>query len=71
MTINQQCARVTKKANGILKKMVSMKKSKASGPKKVILSLYSAPVRAHLEHYVQFWALQFKKDRDLLQSSEG
>ena len=61
---SQQYALVAKKAGGILE---CIKKSMACRLRKVLLSLYSALVRSHLECYVQLWAPQFKKDRELLE----
>ena len=59
MNMSEQCSPVAKAANGILG---CIRKSTTSRPRELILLLYSAVVRPHMEYCVQFQAPQHKRD---------
>ncbi|KAJ7411403.1 hypothetical protein BTVI_49502 [Pitangus sulphuratus] len=63
LSMSQQCV-FAANASGILG---CIRKSTASRSREVVLPLYSALMRPHLEYHVQSWTPQYKRDMEFLE----
>ena len=64
LNVTWQCALAAQKANCILGRI---KTNVTSRSREVILPLFSALMRPHLEYWPQLWGSLRKKDMDLLE----
>ncbi|GAB0180293.1 mitochondrial enolase superfamily member 1 [Grus japonensis] len=64
LNMSRQCALAAQKANRVLG---CIKRGVTSRLREVILPLYSALMRPHLEYCVQLWGPQYRRDMELLE----
>ena len=65
MIVSQHCALLMAKRASVV--LGCIRGAVVNRSREVLLPLYSALVRLHLEYCLQFWASQFKEDRELLE----